>query len=109
MMKATKRNPRKGSSEPLRYLVFIRRTSTGYSADVPDLPGCVAAARSVTAARRLIRDSIALHLDLMSRSGERITAPRKRVEFQVGDTPEEEFCTWVVVRHPVTQKRSPIH
>ena len=35
-----KRNSRKATKnpEPLRYLVFIRGTATGYSVDVPDLP-----------------------------------------------------------------------
>jgi predicted RNase H-like HicB family nuclease len=86
--------------DPLRYLVMIRRTATGYSVDVPDLPGCIAAAKTVKTARRLIAEAITLHLDLMRQSHDTIPAPRKSIEFTVDDTSEEELCTWVEVERP---------
>jgi len=86
--------------EALRYLVMIRRTPTGYSVDVPDLPGCIAVAKTVKTARRLIGEAIALHLEMMQQSGERIPAPRQSIEFAVDASSEEELCTWVEVDAP---------
>jgi predicted RNase H-like HicB family nuclease len=81
----------------MRYLVLIRRTATGYSVDVPDLPGCVAAAKTIEGARRRIRKALTLHLDLMFQAGENIPPPTKRIEFAIDDNSEEELCTWVDV------------
>jgi predicted RNase H-like HicB family nuclease len=94
---------RKGRREPrgpLRYPVMIRGTATGYSVDVPDVPGCVAAARTVRGARRLIAEALALHLELLRKSGERIPLPKKSIEFTVDEAAGEEFCTWVEVEVP---------
>ncbi len=74
---------------------------TGYSVDVPDLPGCVAAAGTLKTARRLIAEAIGLHLDLMQQSGEALPAPRQSIEFTVDETAEEELCTWVEVKDPI--------
>src|SRR5262249_39374747 len=92
MKRTTKRAAKK--RDALRYLVLIRRTATGYGGEVPDLPGCVAAARTLNAARRLIAEAIGLHLELMRRSGEPVPAPSRSIEFTVDETSEEELCTW---------------
>jgi predicted RNase H-like HicB family nuclease len=84
----------------MRYLVMIRQTCTGYSADVPDLPGCVAAAKTVKGVKRLIARGIELHLELMRESGERIPVPRKKLQFVIDDSVEEELCTWVEIKVP---------
>lgn len=84
----------------MRYLVMIRRTGTGYSADVPDLPGCVAAAGTLKKVRKLIAEAIELHLDLMRQSGEAVPTPRERMEFVIDPDEEEELCTWVEVDVP---------
>jgi predicted RNase H-like HicB family nuclease len=86
----------------MRYLVMIRRTPTGYSVDVPDLPGCVAAAKSLSGARRLISEAVALHLELMHQSGETIPAPRQSIDFAIDPDAIEELCTWVDVEIPET-------
>jgi predicted RNase H-like HicB family nuclease len=84
----------------MRYLVIIRRTGTGYSVDVPDLPGCVATATSVEHARQMIADAIEMHLELMQQSGERIPAPSMTYEFAIDEDSPEELCTWVEVEAP---------
>lgn len=84
----------------MRFLVIIRRTSTGYSVDVPDLPGCVATGTSIEHARQMIAEAIEMHLDLMTRSGEAVPAPSRSVEFTVEDSSAEELCTWVEVESP---------
>jgi predicted RNase H-like HicB family nuclease len=84
-------------AKALRYLVVLRKTSTGYCADVPDLPGCVAAAATIRSCRQLIAEAIALHLDLMREAGERLPAASQRMEFAIDEREEEEICTWVEV------------
>jgi predicted RNase H-like HicB family nuclease len=81
----------------MRFLVMVRRTATGYSVDVPDLPGCVATARTVEVGLRRIREAMRLHLELMKKSGETIPTPRSRIEFAVDEQSDEELCTWVDV------------
>lgn len=81
----------------MRYLVMIRRTNTGYSVDVPDLPGCVATASTVEHARHSIAEAIEMHLELMQKSGEIIPPPSQSCEFAVDDESTEELCTWVEV------------
>jgi predicted RNase H-like HicB family nuclease len=84
----------------MRYLVIIRRTGTGYSVDVPDLPGCVATATSVEHARAMIAEAIEMHIELMQQSGEPIPTPSSTYEFAVDDDSPEELCTWVEVESP---------
>jgi predicted RNase H-like HicB family nuclease len=81
----------------MRYLVMIRRTPTGYSVDVPDLPGCVATGGTVEHARQMIAEAIEMHLDAMKEHGESIPAPAAAVSFAVDENSAEEFCTWVEV------------
>lgn len=102
---AADRNAVKRQGEVPRFFVMIRQTATGYCADVPDLPGCVAVAKTVKAARRLIAEAIALHLELMHESGEKIPAPRQSIRFMPDESSNEEFCTWVEVKTPFLLKR----
>ena len=81
----------------MRFLVMVRRTGTGYSVDVPDLPGCVSAAKTVEGAIRRIREALKMHLELMRESGEHVPTPRRRIEFAIDETAGEELCTWVDV------------
>lgn len=57
----------------MKYAVVIERTRNGYSAYVPDLPGCAAAGTSM-GVRRLIRQAIEFHLEGMQEDG--LTPPR---------------------------------
>jgi predicted RNase H-like HicB family nuclease len=86
----------------MRYLVIIRRTLTGYSVDVPDLPGCVATGTTVEHARQMIAEAIEMHIDLMHQSGEPVPPPSASIEFFVNDASGEELCTWVEVDLPAT-------
>lgn len=79
----------------MRYFVMIRRTPTGYSADVPDLPGCVAAGSTVERTRANITQAIQMHLELMRQSGAVPPAPMSSVAFAIDDTADAEFWTWV--------------
>jgi len=88
----------------MRYLVMLRRTDTGYCADVPDLPGCVAAGKSLKGTLRLIAEAIGLHIDLMKQSGETVPTPRRQIKFVIDDSVQEEFCTWVDAVVPASMK-----
>jgi len=63
-----------------KYTVFFEQTSTGYSAHVPDLPGCVAAASTLEETRELMRDAIEFHVEGMRMRGEVLPAPASIVE-----------------------------
>lgn len=45
----------------LYYVVRIRQTDTGYSADAPDLPGCVAAGATIEETKGLMHEAIEAH------------------------------------------------
>jgi predicted RNase H-like HicB family nuclease len=48
--------------EEMEYAVIYERTATGYSAYAPDLPGCIAAGRTLRETEKLMREAIELHL-----------------------------------------------
>ncbi len=92
----------------MRYIVMIRRTATGYSADVPDLPGCVATGMTVEHVRQQIAEAVGGHLEVLRESGQTAPAPTNRLEFSIDDNMGEEFCTWVEVEEgePVSSARA---
>jgi len=53
----------------MRYAVVIEKTSTGYSAYVPDLPGCVSVGRTREEMESNIREAIELYLDELRQQG----------------------------------------
>src|SRR3954452_23193827 len=57
----TERYPEAGWSE-MKYVVLFEKTETGYSAHVPDLPGCVAAGATLEETAELMRGAIRMHL-----------------------------------------------
>ena len=54
----------------MRYAVIIEKGDQNYSAYVPDLPGCVAAAESIDEALKLIREAIEFHIEGLARDGD---------------------------------------
>jgi len=60
---------------PMEYLVIIEEGPKNFSAYVPDLPGCVAAARTREETLELIRKAIEFHIEEMKASGEDIPPP----------------------------------
>ena len=49
----------------LRYLVIIEKTDTGYSAYVPDLPGCITIGDTKKEVEANMQEAIILHLEGM--------------------------------------------
>jgi len=62
------------------YTVFFEPTPTGYSAHVPDLPGCVSAAATLEETRQLIREAIEFHIEGMRINGDAIPEPTPHIE-----------------------------
>jgi predicted RNase H-like HicB family nuclease len=81
----------------VRYLAKIYRFGNGYSAMIPDLPGCVAAADTLARTRKMIAKAAALHLDMMRDNGERVPSPKQRAVFAADSEDAEEYCTWIKV------------
>jgi predicted RNase H-like HicB family nuclease len=63
-----------------RYTVFFEQTGNGFSAYVPDLPGCIAAGATIEETRQLIREAIEFHIEGMKLHGEAVPEPTMLVE-----------------------------
>ncbi len=59
----------------MTYTAIIEKTSNGYSAYLPDLPGCVAAADTRNETEALIQEAVTFHLDMLRTNGEPIPEP----------------------------------
>jgi predicted RNase H-like HicB family nuclease len=59
----------------MKYAVVIEKGATNFSAYVPDLPGCVAAADTLEEIEKLIRDAIEFHIRGMIADGFEIPQP----------------------------------
>ena len=51
------------------YLVIYEKSSTGYSAYVPDLPGCISTGATKEETKLNIAEAIELHLEVMQEEG----------------------------------------
>ncbi|HYU32576.1 MAG TPA: type II toxin-antitoxin system HicB family antitoxin [Thermoanaerobaculia bacterium] len=65
----------------MRYAVVVEKAEHNYSAYVPDLPGCVAAAETKEELLDLIREAIDFHLEGMREAGEEIPEPSVVTEY----------------------------
>jgi len=59
----------------MKYAVVIEKGENNFSAYVPDLPGCVAAADSLEETEQLIREAIEIHIRGMREDGLDISEP----------------------------------
>jgi len=53
----------------MTYVVVYEQTGTGWSAYVPDMPGCVAAGETREVTESLIREAIVFHVEGLRESG----------------------------------------
>ena len=58
-----------------QYAVIYEPTSTGYSAYVPDLPGCIATGRTLEQTSKRMLQAIDAHLRAMREDGDPIPEP----------------------------------
>lgn len=69
-----------------RYTVVIEKGPKSFGAFVPDLPGCVAVAKTRSTAAKLIREAMELHLEDLRTQGipfPRATAVTEMIEVAV--------------------------
>lgn len=59
----------------MKYLVVIEKGPASFGAYVPDLPGCVAVAKTRRKVKLLIREAIQLHIEDMRARGYSIPKP----------------------------------
>jgi predicted RNase H-like HicB family nuclease len=57
-----------------RYLVIMEPTPTGYSAYLPDIPGCVTTGRTTVEVETNMREALALHFESVQ-GGETVPPP----------------------------------
>jgi predicted RNase H-like HicB family nuclease len=62
-----------------QYTVIIEKGEHSYGAWVPDLPGCVAAAETVTEVEQLIKEAIEFHVEGLREEGLEVPEPASRV------------------------------
>lgn len=60
----------------MRYLVIIEKTKTGFSAYVPDLPGCVSVGDTREEIETYIHEAILFHIEGMKADGVEIPLPK---------------------------------
>ncbi len=57
------------------YTVIYEKGKHNWSAYVPDLPGCIATARTQKALERVMREAIEFHIEGLTRHGEPVPEP----------------------------------
>ena len=76
----------------MKYMAIVVKTGNGYSAHLPDLPGCIAAGDTFEETSQLIREAVIFHMEGMVEDGETIPEPTSaaiEVEVQLPVQPEE--------------------
>lgn len=59
----------------MKYVVVYEQTPNSWSAYVPDLPGCVAAADTREEVEQLIQEAITLHIEMLREDNEPVPEP----------------------------------
>ena len=82
----------------IHYLVWInKRSRSDWGASVPDLPGCVATARTLDTALRRIQKAIEFHLEGLLEDGVNPPRPRHRSVVPSSTSNEIDFYATVEV------------
>jgi predicted RNase H-like HicB family nuclease len=65
----------------MRYMVVVERGEKSWGAHVPDLPGCIAVAKTKGEVLRLVRQAIDFHIEGLKEDGLPVPRPRSESEF----------------------------
>lgn len=60
----------------MKYVAIIEPTGTGFSAYLPDLPGCVSTGRTLDDIHRNIRDAAEFHIESLRDFGDPVPEPQ---------------------------------
>jgi predicted RNase H-like HicB family nuclease len=66
-----------------KYLVIIEKSQTGFSAYVPDLPGCIATGDTKENTEKNIYEAIQFHIEGLIAEGEDVPMPNSEAELMV--------------------------
>ena len=64
-----------------RYLVIIEESGTGYSAFLPDLPGCIATGATRDEVENEMRKGVEFHIEVLREAGEPVPQPRSTATY----------------------------
>ena len=64
----------------MKYAVIYEKSSNGWGASIPDLPGCVALGFTFEETENLIREALQQHLRAMREDGDPIPEPSHMVD-----------------------------
>lgn len=64
----------------MRYTVIYEKSATGYGAYVPDLPGLGVVGKTLDETKKLIREGIEAHIQVMREHGEIVPEPTSTSE-----------------------------
>jgi len=67
----------------MKYLVIYEKSKSGYSAYVPDLPGCTSAGGTKEEIKANILEAIKLHIEVMEMEGLPVPPPTSESEMLV--------------------------
>ena len=62
----------------MRYAVIFEKAPHNWAAYVPDLPGCVATAKTLPGIRKMIAEAIEFHIEGLRRHGYPVPQPTTR-------------------------------
>ena len=65
----------------MKYLVIYEKTSSGYSAYAPDLPGCITTGGSLEETERLMKEAIDFHIDGLREDGLPVPEPSTTADY----------------------------
>ena len=63
----------------MKYIIIIEKTRTGYSAYVPDLPGCISTGDTKDETETNIQEAILFHIEGLKEDGLPIPSPNSEV------------------------------
>jgi predicted RNase H-like HicB family nuclease len=66
-----------------KYTIIIEETKTGYSAYVPDLPGCITVGDTIDQVKGHMKEAIELYVEELKLTGQKIPEPRTKSDFIV--------------------------
>jgi predicted RNase H-like HicB family nuclease len=69
------------TEKAMRFAVVIEKTDGGYSAYIPDLPGCVATGITVEAVEEEMRAAIRFHIEGLRADGLEVPQPTSIAEY----------------------------
>ena len=58
-----------------KYVAIFEKTGTGFSAYVPDLPGCISTGKTLEETENNIKEAIELYIDTLREDGQLIPEP----------------------------------